>query len=322
MKTRDHVFRGGVAIAALLLAALIFIFVPTGYAAPIDTSPQQTERPPACQDCHADEYKQWQESTHATAATDPAFKAALEVTQDQELCLQCHTTGPDTATGEGISCEGCHGPYVEGHPDKATMVLPMKSETCRTCHQATFVEWEQSAHGEKNIECFDCHLSHSQGLRTGSEETLCSACHEARQMEATHVTHNIDGLECSGCHMPKQTTEPHEPMGMAVSSGIHDFDVNSQACMDCHTKNLSAATAGMASGATAAGTELATVAQAAASSEQVQTLEHRLSSMRNVAVVGMGLAFGIGGFIGLVAGVIGMALLRRPNDSEGEKENS
>ena len=245
MKTRDQAFRGGVALAALLLAVLIFgfVIVPTGYAAPIDSLQQQTDQPPACQDCHADEYKLWQESTHATAASDPVFQAALEVTQDQELCMQCHTTGPETATGEGISCEACHGPQVAGHPGGATMVLPMESETCRTCHQATFVEWEQSAHGDKNIECFDCHLSHSQGLRTGSEETLCSACHEARQMEATHVTHNIDGLECSGCHMPKTTTEPHQPMGMSVSSGIHDFDVNSQACMDCHTQNLSVQTA-------------------------------------------------------------------------------
>jgi Cytochrome c554 and c-prime len=319
MKSLYLVFRRGVAAAVLLLTALILstVLAPTGYAASIN-SLQQTDQPPVCQNCHADEYKLWQESTHATAAANPQFQTALEVTQDQELCLQCHTTGSDTATGEGISCEACHGPYVEGHPGGATMVLPMESETCRTCHQATFVEWEQSAHGDRNIECFDCHLSHSQGLRTGSEETLCSACHEARQMQATHVTHNIDGLECSGCHMPQQTTEPHQPMGMSVSSGIHDFDVNSQACLDCHTQNLSAPTAG----ATSVGAELATVAQVAVSPEQVQSLEHRLSSMRNIAVAGMGLAFGIGGFIGLVVGIVAMALLRRPNTpEEGGKES-
>ncbi len=79
MKTRDQAFRGGVAAAALLLAALIFgfVMVPTGYAAPIDSLQQQTDQPPACQDCHADEYKLWQESTHATAASDPVFQAAL-----------------------------------------------------------------------------------------------------------------------------------------------------------------------------------------------------------------------------------------------------
>ena len=73
---------------------------------------------------------------------------------------------------------------------------------------------------------------------------------------------------------------------------------------------------------TVAGAELATAAQVAAASEQVQALERRLSSMRNVAVVGMGLAFGVGGFIGLVAGIAGMALLRRPHGSEEKREDS
>ena len=84
MKPRDQAFRGGGAAAALLLAALIFgfVMVPTGYAAPMDSTLQQTDPPPACQDCHADEYKLWQESTHATAASDPVFQAALEVTQE------------------------------------------------------------------------------------------------------------------------------------------------------------------------------------------------------------------------------------------------
>jgi hypothetical protein len=35
--------------------------------------------------------------------------------------------------------------------------------------------------------------------------------------------------------------------------------------------------------------------------------------------MGMGLAFGMGGFIGLAAGLVAMALLRKPKPSEEEK---
>jgi hypothetical protein len=188
------------------------------------------------------------------------------------------------------------------------MVLPMESETCRSCHRATFEEWEESTHGSSNIECFDCHLSHSQGLRTGSEETLCSACHEMREMQATHVTHRIDGLECSGCHMDEQTTGPHSAMAMTVEASTHGFAFDAEACMDCHSQVARADTIEMPPAEVAVSAPV----QMASSAADVETLEHRLASLRNVAVAGMGLAFGIGGFLGLVAGLVAMALLRRP----------
>jgi hypothetical protein len=277
--------------------------------------PGQSGDPPVCQDCHPDEYELWQDSTHASAVSDPLFQAALEKEPNQEACLECHSTGSDSATGEGISCEACHGAYVEGHPGAATMALPMESKTCQSCHRASFEEWEESTHGASNIECFDCHLSHSQGLRTGSEETLCSACHEMRQMETTHVTHRIDGLECSGCHMQPQTTDPHNGMAIPVRSSTHGFAFDSDACLECHNQVAISNTSEMpptAMGATAA-------VQAASSADQIQSLERRLASLRNIAVAGMGLAFGIGGFLGLVAGLVVMALVRRPHADHDER---
>jgi hypothetical protein len=194
----------------------------------------------------------------------------------------------------------------------------MESETCQSCHRAAFEEWETSTHGSSNIECFDCHLSHSQGLRTGSEETLCTACHEMREMQTTHVTHRIDGLECSGCHMQPQATGSHDAMVVPVKSSTHGFGFDSQACMDCHNQVALADTLPAAS----AGIGVSAAAQAAASAEQLQALEHRLASLRSVAVAGMGLAFGIGGFLGLVAGLVVMALVRRPHEPAGERSDS
>jgi hypothetical protein len=201
----------------------------------------------------------------------------------------------------------------------------MASETCRTCHQATFVEWEQSSHGQANIECFDCHLSHSQGLRTGGEETLCSACHEPREVETLHMTHRIDGLACSGCHMSDQMSGAHDAATVQVSAGTHGFEVGSQKCLECHTETVSASTSSAVTAAVAvsAATDgeklVAETARAGALEDEVQQLERRFAGLRNAAVIGMGLALGVGGFLGLAAGIAGMALLRRSKPSEEEQ---
>ena len=42
--------------------------------------------------------------------------------------------------------------------------------------------------------------------------------------------------------------------------------------------------------------------------QNVNDLQSRIKSLRDVAVVSMGLAFGVGGFIGLLVGILGMAL--------------
>jgi len=309
--------------AAPLLAAPLPDNMRTAAA---DVAPQ-TE--PPCQQCHPDEYAQWQAAPHASAMIDPAFQEQLQLQHNQEACLQCHTSGLDIGTesgaAAGVTCEACHGPYKEGHPSAETMQLPMASETCRTCHLATFVEWESSSHGQANIECFDCHLAHSQGLRTGSEETLCVACHELRDVDTLHMTHRIDGLTCSGCHMSDQMSGAHDTATVQVSGSTHDFDISSAKCLECHTETLSASAdistmnAVAASAATDGAKLVAETARANALADQVQQLEGRFVGLRNAAIIGMGLALGVGGFVGLAAGLAGMALLRRQRAPEEDQ---
>ncbi len=279
------------------------------------------EQQPMCQSCHPEEAADWKGSPHSQATLDPVFQEQLAKSHDQTACLSCHTTGFDTGSGqflsEAVTCEACHGPYKEGHPAAATMQLPMDSDTCRVCHEATFEQWETSQHGAKNIECFDCHLAHSQGLRTGSEATLCGACHSDQTTAAAHATHGIQGVDCETCHMAEPAATASATMGQKPARD-HSFKVGSDVCAGCHQSTIHSVSSGnvgmtgvsLQTAGTAA--KLAEPAPAAAATTAgAPDLQKRLESLRNVAVVSMGLAFAAGGFLGLVAGIVGMTLMRK-----------
>jgi hypothetical protein len=44
-------------------------------------------------------------------------------------------------------------------------------------------------------------------------------------------------------------------------------------------------------------------------------LQQRLTALRDTAVIGIGLAFGVGGFMGLVVGLVGIGLWKRSRRS-------
>ena len=200
---------------------------------------------PACQTCHPEEYADWQNTVHAKAALDPVFKEQFAKSHNQGDCLKCHTTGFDKSSGkfawEGVTCEACHGPYKQGHPAAQTMQLPMESTTCRVCHEAAFGEWEKSSHAQQKIECFDCHRSHTQGLRTGSAETLCAACHNNQQTQLKHSIHGIGGVDCGNCHMAKaqkNTAGGASTTGAEIEAKSHSFSVPTDVCNRCHSNTI------------------------------------------------------------------------------------
>jgi hypothetical protein len=279
------------------------------------------EQQPMCQSCHPKEYADWKGAPHAKATLDPVFQEQLAKSQNQAACLACHTTGFDTGSGkflsEGVTCEACHGPYKAGHPAAATMQLPMASETCRMCHLDTFKQWETSKHGAKNIECFDCHMAHTQGLRLGSQEKLCGACHSDQTTAAAHATHGIKGVDCETCHMAQAAATTGASMGQKPARD-HSFKVGSDVCAGCHKgtiHNVASPSGGTSGVSLPLDTKVGTMAQqapaAAVSAGDAPELQKRVETLRDVAVTSMGLAFGAGGFLGLVAGVVGMTLMRK-----------
>ena len=106
----------------------------------------------------------------------------------------------------------------------------------RDAHESTFADWETSQHGDKNVDCFDCHLAHSQGLRLEPQEKLCSACHTDEETQLAHNVHGISGINCVSCHMAKQPAKAAD--GSTTSMSSHNFTVASDICAGCHSGSL------------------------------------------------------------------------------------
>jgi hypothetical protein len=332
--TPPHRWNGWlILLLPLLIACAVLLLTETSQAAP---TPFQLNSPsgellfqqsqPACQTCHPEEYADWQNTVHAKAALDPVFKEQFAKSHNQGDCLKCHTTGFDKSSGkfawEGVTCEACHGPYKQGHPAAQTMQLPMESTTCRVCHEAAFGEWEKSSHAQQKIECFDCHRSHTQGLRTGSAETLCAACHNNQQTQLKHSIHGIGGVDCGNCHMAKEqknTAGGVSTMGAEIEAKSHSFSVPTDVCNRCHSNTIhpigsqstvSRPVAEMRAVGDA-GPAMTEADRSAELEKQVSNLQKRLTALRDSAVISMGLALAFGGFCGLILGIAGMSLWQR-----------
>ena len=90
-----------------------------------------------------------------------ALWAAPPIPAGAEKCAKCHTQETDAwqnsphakAGMPGATCEGCHGPYVEGHPEAGTMQLTVDSSICQDCHNSTYAQWQNSTHAQAGVQC-------------------------------------------------------------------------------------------------------------------------------------------------------------------------
>ena len=152
----------------LTLAVVLFGGLLVGLAQDAVAAGPEIIGAPKCKMCHGlktgDQFKLWEESSHAKAftvlATDAAKKIATDKglgdPQKEEACLKCHATQAFlgravviNATGkyedaEGVGCEACHGPGSE-YKSKAVMEdhaaylaaggkNPKNAEFCAKCH--------------------------------------------------------------------------------------------------------------------------------------------------------------------------------------------
>ncbi|MBK8576090.1 MAG: hypothetical protein IPN90_10620 [Elusimicrobia bacterium] len=199
------------------------------------TARAQFAGPDTCAACHAEEFKEWKQSVHANAYSSEVFQKSWKANGAKPECLACHTTGWEKGKTKfkhaGVSCESCHGPMEETHP-AAKMPIPVSADMCRTCHKSTHGEWKISAHGQKNIRCFDCHKVHGHGLRLGGGDALCGSCHATKMKDFAHATHHQEGLTCTTCHFPSSPSGPDAIMGTGAPG--HNLSVGPQVCARCH----------------------------------------------------------------------------------------
>jgi len=258
-----------------------------------------------CALCHEQATKDWQASPHAQTMNDVFLNEWTKEGKKWE-CLVCHTSQFDRQTGkfshEGISCESCHGAMKEDHPDKSKMGLPVTSEVCQGCHAITYGEWRVSAHGQKNIRCFDCHKMHQMKLRKDDPDQMCGTCHTDRLKSFAHATHATEGLHCLSCHMPEEKGSPELKIrGLGVRG--HTFGVGAETCANCHRDMVHSSHERSSLNEEVQRLKAATPEKLTAQVEQLQQddakLRETVQANRRVFPPVVGLAFVLGLFLGV-----------------------
>ena len=289
MEKRSTLSSGRALRRGLVLGCAIALLVLILPAAILAQSPDPTYLGPnQCASCHPEETSMWQNSTHAKATS------AVPPDADRD-CLRCHTTAFDASEGtcayNDVECEACHGAYVEGHPQSATMKLVSDSSACQECHVKTYDQWQTTPHAAMSIDCTACHNSHSQQLRLISDD-LCTSCHRSKLESFPHSEHNGLGIECAICHVVAKS-QPQvvqaSTKGGGGSAPTHDFSPPAEACVGCHGEDTAILTS---TGATSDPAQV--LADQLAASEKSNT------TLRNLAVVSLGLGLGIGGVLGVI----------------------
>lgn len=262
-----------------------------------------------CALCHEQETKEWKESPHARSMDD-AFTRVWQQEGKKWECLVCHTSQFDrekgTASHAGVSCQSCHGAMKEDHtdsdkPNRPKMALPVTSEVCQSCHTITYGEWRVSAHGQKNIRCFDCHKMHRMNLRTDKPDAMCGACHTERLEDFSHATHAVEGLHCLSCHMPEVSGGGMKIRGLGVRG--HTFGVGAETCANCHRDMVHAsherATLHEEIGRLKAATPEQLQQRLADLEQETTKLKETVTAHRRVFPPVVGLSFALGVFLGI-----------------------
>lgn len=263
---------------SVLVAVLLLLAVPAAVLADEPPDPPYAG-PEKCAECHQTETEAWQNSPHAQAGE---------------------------ASGS-VTCEACHGAYVEGHPGEGSMRLTVDSSICQDCHAETYEQWSTSLHGQAHVQCISCHLSHSQEFRL-TDEALCGSCHRDQVTNFAHTTHKNANVTCTDCHTSSEATTADQAdvsEGMTVPS--HSFKINSTTCISCHSDLHSALAAAPTATATKESMPEVTLAGFGVTAEQnselvakLKTVEEANASLKSVSVTGLGVGIGIGGMLGIV----------------------
>lgn len=175
-------------------------------------------------------------------------KAGLEkkLTNGETLSLQISTKAYTESMHKGTSCEDCHADLdVKTHSKTKASIKSKREfsvtmrESCRTCHQKKFTEYEDSVHAtlitqgsKKAPMCSDCHNPHtvrSAKIIEPIAATPCAKCHQDIFQAYSKDVHGLDRIAngkaaplCANCH------QAHAVKAASLGDGVKD------ACLSCH----------------------------------------------------------------------------------------
>lgn len=241
-------------------------------------APPTTSGTDQCGDCHETETIAWQNSPHANAAANGDIAA---------------------------TCEGCHGPYVEDHPDAGYMQLTVDSSSCQDCHASTFAQWEDTTHAQAGVQCIGCHMSHSQEVRL-SDDAQCGACHRDRQADFVYTAHGLADVACTDCHVSPAIPQANVSFigtleKTAAAAPDHDFiHVSQQNCINCHTEEAHNGLPPNDADHVAQAKLVAMAESVPALTDRLEQVEQTNRSLAIVTPVALGIGLGLGGVLGIV----------------------
>ena len=196
------------------LTTILLLIMPARALA--DDPPPNSGAEP-CVECHQEETDAWLVSPHAMANAD--------------------------AKQVGATCEGCHGAYVEDHPEAGIMSLTVDSSPCEECHATTFEQWQNTTHAEAGVSCVGCHKSHSLQFRL-SDSDHCGSCHKERQQDFGKSAHALADVACTDCHLSSNEAAAENVAFISdytaegAQTPSHDFTkVTAEDCVKCHTQD-------------------------------------------------------------------------------------
>jgi hypothetical protein len=228
----------------------------------------------ACLTCHSAVCQYETNTLHASAFTDPAFKALGG--QTNASCLPCHTVGYGLPTGfaftnvngafsyttnlAGVQCENCHGPAANhaGSEDDPSVRprVELAATLCGGCHSAshtiytnapTYEEWSTSGHAAVVPEVLSIMASSTNDIRS------CGVCHSGSARlallggldPAVTLTNDYNvAVTCAVCHDPHQTnfTSPFQLRNPLASTNTFHLADADTATLTAFTTTYNAST--------------------------------------------------------------------------------
>ncbi len=140
-----------------------------------------------CRGCHADKFKQYEGSIHASLVRDGNAAAPV--------------------------CTDCHSPHAVS---RKVVYETMAAVPCKSCHFALFNAYAGSMHGKARSKpgesatplCSDCHSAHEVAVASAGQgrKTACLGCHAgalgAHQKWLPNAELHFEVISCPVCHSP------------------------------------------------------------------------------------------------------------------------